>query len=141
MITSAGLCSSFKLELLEAVHNFLSDAFYMALYTNAANLNVDDIKAYVTDGEVSGPGYTAGGQLLRNVQVLGPSARTAFVTWDDPIWLNATLTARGALLYNQSKQQRAVAVINFLEDQSSNTGEFRVKLPSPGVTTALIRLA
>lgn len=140
MITGSGMCSTFKLELLEGIHNFLSDQFFIALYTSAANLNVDTTAVYVTEGESAGPGYTAGGQAMRNPQVLGPVARTAFVTWDDPVWPASTLIARGALIYNQTKQQRAVAVLDFVNDQSSNTGEFHVKLPPPGAATALIRL-
>jgi hypothetical protein len=138
MITG-GTCSSFKLELLEGIHNFLSDQFFMALYLANANLSVDTA-AYVTGGETAGAGYTAGGQVMRNPQVLGPAARTAFVTWDDPVWPASTLVARGALIYNQTKQQRAVAVLDFVTDQASNTGPFHVKLPPPGPSTALIRL-
>ena len=84
--------------------------------------------------------FIAGGQLLLNPQVLGPVARVAYATFDDPVWPGSTLTARGALIYNRSAQQRAVAVLDFVEDQFSNQGDFRVKLPPPGVTTALIRL-
>jgi hypothetical protein len=136
---SGGTCSSFKLELLEGIHNFLSDQFFMALYTSGANLSVGTT-AYVTDGETAGVGYVAGGQVMLNPQVLGPAALTAYVTWDDPVWLLSTLVARGALIYNQTKQQRAVAVLDFVTDQASNTGPFHVKLPPPGASTALIRL-
>lgn len=140
MISGSGTCSSFKLELLEGIHNFLSHQFFMSLYTADANLGPDTTTAYVADGEIVGPGYATGGQLLRNVQVLGPSARAAYVTWDDPVWPLSSLVARGALIYNQTAQKRAVAVIDFYEDKSSNTGEFHVKLPPPGPATALIRL-
>ena len=136
---SGGTSSSFKLELLEGIHNFLVDQFFMALYTSGANLSVGTT-AYVTEGETVGPGYVAGGQVMRNPQVLGPVALTAYVTWDDPVWPLSTLIARGALIYNQTKQQRAVAVLDFVTDQASNSGEFHVKLPPPGASTALIRI-
>jgi hypothetical protein len=139
MISGSTVCSSFKIELLQAQHNFLSDQFMIALYSLGAPLSADTT-AYVTDGEISGPGYTAGGQGLTNVQVLGPSAGASYVTFDDPIWPNSSLTARGALIYNQSSGHRAVAVVDFLGDMTSNQGNFRVKLPPPGPSTAVIRL-
>jgi len=139
MITGSGPCASFKRELLEAKHDFTSDQFMMALYTADADLNVDTT-AYTTQGEVSALGYGPGGQMLRGVQVLGPQSRAAYVTWDDPVWLNSTITARAALIYNQTAGQRAVAVLDFGDNKSSNNGDFRVKLPPPAPTTALIRL-
>jgi hypothetical protein len=139
MIAGSGLCSSFKVELLQGMHNLLVDAIFMALYDDTAPLSVDTTTAYVTEGEITGPGYTAGGQRLVNAQILGPVARTAYVTWDDPIW-SGTLTARAALIYNQSVGQRAVAVLDFLTDQNSNQGTFRVQFPPVGPSTALIRL-
>ena len=139
--TGSGLCSSFKVELLQGIHNFAADTFMMALYGDAATLSLDMTTTYVTDGEISGLGYQAGGMALKNPEVLGPMARTAYVTWDDPTWTNSTLQARGALIYNASKGQRAVAILDFLTDRYSNTGNFRVKFPPPGPGTALIRIA
>lgn len=138
--SGSGVCSSFKVELFEGVHNFAFDTFMMALYDSSAMLSVDTTTMYVTDSEISGPGYQAGGMALQNPQILGPTARAAYVTWDDPIWPDSTLQARGALIYNQSKQQRAVAILDFLADQFSNMGNFRVKFPPPGPGTALIRV-
>jgi hypothetical protein len=141
MISGSALCSSFKLELLEGFHNFSSDTFMLALYVASAPLSADTTTAYITDGEILGPGYSAGGQALNNVQILGPAGRTAYVTFDDPIWPNSTLVARRALMYNQSKQQRAVAIFDFVTDQSSLNGSFRVQFPPPGPFTSLIRLS
>lgn len=140
MIT-AGFCSSFKAELLAGLHNLAADQIFMALYTGDAPLDLDLTTSYLTDGEVSGPGYTAGGKQLTNPQLLGPVARTAYVTFDDCIWPASTLTARCALIYNQTKAQRAVAILNFGTDQNSNQGNFRVKFPAPGPGTALVRLS
>jgi hypothetical protein len=140
MIAGSGPCSYFKLDLLKGLHNFASDEFRMALYTKDANLHVDSTTMYVAEGEVNGVGYTAGGKALLNVKVLGPTARSAFVTWDDPVWPGSSLIARGALIYNETAQRRAVAIMDFQVDRSSNTGEFRVQLPPASPSTALIRL-
>ncbi|HKD02418.1 MAG TPA: hypothetical protein VKB77_08330 [Terriglobales bacterium] len=140
MIAGSGLCSSFKRELLEGRHDFRSHVFQVALYTADAPLDVDATTVYITQGEITGPGYSAGGMVLGGVQLLGPTARAAYVTWDDPIWNNSTLTARAALIYNQSAQQRAVCILDFTEDKSSNLGPFRIKLPPPAPSTALVRL-
>lgn len=139
MISGSTVCSSFKLELLRAMHDLLADQFMIALYSANAPLSADTT-AYITTGEISGPGYTAGGQRLVNPQLLGPVAGVAFATFNDPVWPASTLTARGALIYNQSAQQRAVAVVDFLADQTSNIGNFTVKFPPPGPATALINL-
>jgi hypothetical protein len=138
--SGSGLCSSFKGELLQAVHNFAADTFMMALYEAAATLSLDMTTTYVTEGEISGTGYQAGGMTLKNPQILA-KGRTAYVTWDDPIWTDSTLQARGALIYNQSKGQRAVAILNFVTDRFSRTGNFRVKFPPAGPGTALIRIS
>jgi hypothetical protein len=139
MISGSSLCSSFKLQLLLGVHNFQSDTFMVALYDDDAPLS-PDTTVYFTDGEISGPGYTAGGQALTGVQILGPAAGVTYVTFNDPIWAAASLTARGALIYNQSKAQNSVAVLDFGSDQTSNNGSFRMQFPPPGPTTALIRI-
>jgi len=136
---AAGVCGSFKVELLKGIHNLLADQFFIALYTDLANLT-RDTTSYVTDGEISGPGYTAGGLEMQQPRVLGPSAAAAYATWDDPVWPNSTLIARAALIYNKTKQQRSVAVLDFVSDQASNVGDFRVHLPTPGPATALIRI-
>ena len=139
MISGSTLCDSFKVELLEGVHNLSADAIFMALYDDSASIGPSTTN-YVTGGEIAGPGYTAGGQQLTGPQILGPVNSTAYATFNDPVWASSSLTARGALLYNQSKQQRAIAALDFGSDVSSNNGSFRVKFPPPGQTTALIRL-
>jgi hypothetical protein len=134
------MTGSFKRELLEGIHHLLTDVIWMALYTSAANIG-PGTPAYVTDGEVSGVGYMAGGQPLLRPQVFGPEAGIAFVTWDDVVWPGATLTARGALLYNQTQAKRSVAVLDFVFDRAIAGGDFRVQLPPAGALTALIRIA
>jgi hypothetical protein len=140
MIAASGPCSHFKLDLLKGLHNFLSHEFRMALYTSGANLHANSTAAYTAEGEAVGIGYVAGGQTLRNVRLLGPVARAVFVSWDDVVWPDSTLVARGALIYNQTAGGRAVAVLNFQRDRASSVGEFRVHFPPASPSTALIRL-
>jgi len=140
MTPGSGLCSSFKKQLLQGHHHLDTDQLFMALYTASAPLDLNVTTAYITTGEVSAPGYTARGQLLRNPQVLGPVANTAYMTWDDVQWPNSSIQARAALIYNQSYQTAAVAILDFGSDHFSNSGNFVVKFPPPGPGTALIRV-
>jgi hypothetical protein len=140
MINGSGLVSSCKKQLLTGSHHFGTDTFYIALYSDSAPLDLDLTTAYTTQGEISGTGYTAGGQALAGVQVLGPAAQTAYVTFNNPVWSGSTLVARGALIYNKTFANNAVAILDFGSNKYSNQGNFTVVFPSPGPTTALIRL-
>lgn len=140
MIQGSVVCSSFKKELLLGVHDFMTDLFRIALYTEEAILDSNTL-TYVTFGEATGLGYLPGGQDLVNAQVLlDPAARVAIVTFDDATWLDSVITAKGALIYNQTEGQRAVAVIDFAVSRVSNHGPFVVQFPPPGPGTALIRI-
>jgi hypothetical protein len=140
MITGSVLTNSFKRELLSGGHNFESALFKIALYNALAPLG-PATTAYQTEGEIVAIGYTAAGMDLVNPQIfMDPASRTSFVTFDDPVWQDSVITARGALIYNQSYQQRSVCVLDFGGDQSSNHGPFHVQFPPPGPATALIRL-
>jgi hypothetical protein len=132
------LCSSFKQESWLGIHDLDTDVLKMALYTSAASLGADTT-VYTATGEVSSMGYTAGGQVLLNVQVL-LSGTTAYVTFDNPAWTGVSFTARGALIYNTSKADRAIAVLDFGADKVAGPN-FTVQLPTPTATTALIRFA
>lgn len=140
MTPGSGFCSSFKKELLEGRHHFDVDTFFMALYTAAAPLDMNLTTAYLTAGEISAVGYVPGGRQLLHPQLLGPVANSAFMTWDDALWPNSIIQARAALIYNQSYQQAAVAILDFGSDQYSNQGSFIVKFPPPGVNTAVVRV-
>lgn len=141
MIAGNVVCSSFKRELLEAKHNFSTDLFRIALYDATAVLD-SNTTGYVTSGEVVGLGYTAGGQDLVNPQILlDLAARVAYATWDDAVWDDSVIVARGALIYNQTSGQRAVAVIDFAVDRTSNHGPFHVQFPPVGSSTALMRIS
>ena len=127
--------TSFKKELYEAVHDLSTDDIYIALYTSNADLN-QDTTVYSTDNEVSGTGYTAGGQLLTN-PVISSSGYTAYVTFDNAQWA-AALTARCALIYNASKANRSIAVLDFGSNKTSTT-TFTVAMPANTADSALIR--
>lgn len=127
--------TSFKKELYQGIHDLSTDTIKMALYTSNANLGADTT-VYTTTGEVVASGYTAGGNTLTGVAV-SSSGYTAYVNWANTSWTSA-LTARCALIYNASKANRAIAVIDFGADKTSTT-TFLVTMPANTATTALIR--
>lgn len=129
--------TSFKEELYEGIHDLLTDTLKMALYTANAEIN-SATTAYTTDQEVSGDGYTAGGLTVTNVTVES-SGTTAYVNFDNVQWTGASFTTRGALLYNASKANRSIAVINFGSDKIVTNNTFTVTMPANTATTALIR--
>ena len=137
MITQTAT-TSFTEELLQGIHDFSSDTFKIALYTANANIGADTT-AYTTTEEISGAGYTAGGVTLSGVAV-SSSSGVSFVDFNDAVWNPAAFTARGALIYNSSKSNRSVAVLNFGADKTS-TSSFTVQMPSATATTALIRIS
>jgi len=138
MIT-AGLTNSFKEELLLGVHDFSTDVMKMALYTSSAVLG-PSTTAYTTSGEVSGVGYIAGGEILVNVTV-SLAQGVAFVSFDNPTWVASTFTTRGALIYNSTKSNKSVGVLNFGVDQTMLSQQFQVQLPANNADNALIRIS
>jgi len=138
MIT-AGLTNSFKQQLLLGVHDFLTDTFKIALYTSSAVLG-PDTTVYTTNNEVSGAGYTAGGLQLQNITV-NLSMGVAYVSFTNPSWSGATFATRGALIYNFSKSNKSVGVLNFGVDQTMLGQSFTIQLPTNDPQTALIRIS
>ena len=138
MAIQQAIATSFKAEILQGIHDS-ADTYKIALYTSAATLGATTT-AYSATNEVSGTGYTAGGQVLSgfNVTTSGITAILDFTT--DPSWANATITARGALIYNSSKSNKAVYVLDFGSDITSTNGTFAITLPTPDATNGLIRL-
>jgi len=135
-----GLCSSFKQESWLGIHDLDTDVLKLALYTATANLS-QATTAYTTSGEVVGTGYSAGGETLTGVQVL-LSGTTAYVVFNNPTWAGASFTCRGALIYNTSKADRAIAVLDFGSDKTATPAvPFVVALPQPTASTALLRFA
>ena len=132
------LTTSFKQDILLGVHDLETDTLKMALFLATAELGADTL-IYSTTGETSGTGYTPGGNVLIGVTVL-TSGTTAYVDFADPTWNPASFTARGALIYNASKGNKAIAVLDFGSDKTSST-TFTVQMPANTVDSALIRIA
>lgn len=140
MPLTAAICNSFKQELLAMTPHTAADVFKIALFTSAATLN-KSTTAYAATNEASGAGYTAGGLTLAGFLVT-LDGDVAVLDWTtDPVWATATITARGALIYNSSRANRAVAVVDFGADITSTNSEFRVTLPAPAAATGLIRIS
>jgi hypothetical protein len=127
--------TSFKKELYQAIHDLSTDTIKIALYTGNANLN-EDTTVYSATNEVSGTGYTAGGQVMTGVAI-SSSGYVAYANWNNVSWSGA-LTARCALIYNASKGNKSVAVLDFGSDKTSTT-TFTITMPANTSTTALIR--
>ena len=132
------LTTSFKQDILLGVHDLDTDTIKMALFLATADLGASTT-VYTTAGETSGTGYTAGGKTLTGVTVL-TSGTTAYVDFADPSWNPANFTARGALIYNASKSNKAIAVLDFGSDKTATT-TFTVQMPANTATSALIRIS
>lgn len=142
------MCTSFKKELLEGGHNFLAsggDTFKLALYTNSASFDASTTD-YTATNEVANSGsYSAGGGTLTNVNPTS-SGTTAFTDFDDITFTSATITARGALIYNTTEgagtgTTNSVIVLDFGSDKTSTSGDFQIIFPTADATNAIIRIA
>lgn len=139
MAISQAMCSSFKQQLFLGEHDLDTDVIKLALYTSAATLGASTT-AYSTSDEVVGTGYTAGGNTLTGATV-SLSGTTAYVDFSDTTWTTATITARGALIYNSSKSNKAIAVLDFGADKTSTAGSFTVQFPTNDASSAILRIA
>lgn len=139
MAITQAMCSSFKQQILLAEHDMDTDVLKIALYTSLATLSAATT-VYSTSDEVVGAGYTAGGNTLTSPTV-SLTGTTAFVDFADTSWTTATITARGALIYNSSKANKAVAVLDFGSDKTSTAGTFTVQFPANNATDAVVRIA
>lgn len=137
-ITSA-VCNSFKQEVIGGIHDLDTDIIKIALYTSSATLGAATT-AYTASNEVVGAGYTAGGNTLTGA-VISLDGSVAIVDFSDTTWSAATITARGALIYNSSKSDKAIAVIDFGGDKTSTNGDFTVQFPVAAASTAIIRIS
>ena len=144
------LATSFKVEILDGIHNFgtgvirastAADTFKIALYTATAALNATTT-VYDTTDEVTGAGYTAGGNTLVISQV-PTSTNTETVAWlnfENSSWPNATFSANGALIYNSTQGNKAVAVLNFGSTKTTTNQTFTVTFPASSSSAAIIRI-
>jgi hypothetical protein len=139
------LTTSFKTELLQGLHNFgptSPNTFKIALYSSTAALNAATT-VYTSTGEVTGTNYTAGGKILTitTTPTTASGGTTAYVGFADISWVAATITAAGALIYNFTNGNRAVAVLNFGGNKTSSGPAFTVQFPAATDTTAIIRIS
>jgi len=134
-----GLTTSFKVDMLNGKQNVASDTLKMALYTAYATLDQNTI-AYSPANEISGTGYTVGGQALSNVTILSGS-NTVYVSFSNVVWNPAQFTTRGALIYNATKSNASIAVLDFGSDKiQTGNNTFTVILPPDTESSALIRI-
>ena len=143
MTIVTAMCTSFKKELLEAKHNFLAsggNTFKLALYTSSATLGAATT-AYSATNETSGTGYSAGGAALGNVNPTS-SGTTGFTDFDDLTFSSSTITANGALIYNDTASgDPAVCSLAFGGDKTSTSGDFTIQFPTADASNAIIRIA
>ena len=138
MAIVSAVCDSYTQEILSGVH-LSTDTYKIALYTSNASLDASTT-TYTTTEEISGTGYTAGGNTLTGFTTYLDSG-VAILDFDDSVWSSATFTANGALIYNSSQSNKAVAVIAFGSDISTSGGDFTVQMPAPDATNGLIRIS
>lgn len=149
MAITQAMCTSFKVELLNGIHAFgttvvraatTADTFKIALYTSTATLGATTT-AYSATNEITGSGYTAGGNTLSVSAVPTSTGTTAFLDFADTTWSAATITANGALIYNSTQTNKAVAVLAFGGDKTSTAGDFTIIFPTADASNAIIRIA
>lgn len=129
--------TSFKAELYEGVHNLLTDTIKIALYTALADLG-EATTGYTSVNEVSGTGYSATGNVLLGATV-GSSDNTAYVSFNNTSWNSASFTCRGALIYNATKGNKSIAVLDFGSDKTVSNGTFTITFPANVASSAIIR--
>lgn len=143
MAITQAMCTSFKVEILQGVHNFgptSPDSFKIALYTNSANLDAST-SVYSASNEVASVNYTAGGLALAIATTPTSGGTTAFLSFASPVtWSGVSFTTRGALIYNATEGNKAVAVLSFGTDQTVTGGDFNIIFPAATSTTAILRI-
>ena len=143
MAISQAMCTSFKKEILEAKHNFLNSGgstFKIPLYTSSASLGAATT-AYTTSNEITGTNYTAKGNTLTRVDP-STSGTTALTDFADTTWSSSTITARGAMIFNETVSgDTSVLILDFGADKSSSSGDFTIQFPAADASNAIIRIA
>ena len=140
--------TSFKVELLQAVHNFgptSANTFKIALYGASANIG-PTTAVYTTTGEITGTGYTAGGNTLviSTSPISGSNASqvpTAYISFSNSSWTTASFTARAALIYNVTQGNKSVAVLDFGADKTANGNTFTIQFPTADANNAIVRIS
>lgn len=140
MAITAAFCNSFKQELLAMTPHTAADVYKIALFVSAATLS-KATTAYSATNEASGTGYSAGGATLVGFAT-SLDTDTAILDWTtDPTWATSTITARGALIYNSTRSNKAVAVLDFGSDITSTAGTFTVTLPAATAAAGIVKIA
>ena len=143
MAITTAMCTTFKKEILEAVHNFKNSGgstFNLALYTSSASLGASTT-AYTTSNEASGTGYTAKGAALTRIDPSNDGT-TAITDFNDLTFSSSSITANGALIFNDSASgDPAVCALDFGSDKTSNSGDFTIQFPAADASNAIIRIA
>ena len=143
MAIAQAMCTSFKVALLDGEMDFSSNtaqSYKIALYTSSASLDAATT-AYTTSNEVTGTNYVAGGNTLSISTNPTSTGTTAFLSFATTTWSTATITARGALIYQAGGSTPAVAVLDFGGDKTSTAGDFQITFPTADATNAIIRIA
>jgi hypothetical protein len=141
MPITQGMCDSFKVQLLNGQQNFSADTYKIALYVSSATLS-NSTAGYTSSGEVpTGGGYTQGGNTLTVSLTPTNTGNVAFLSFANSSWANATITSAGALIYNSSRANTAVAALSFGGDKTSTSGTFTVIFPTADASSAIIRIA
>ena len=139
MAITQAMCTQFKKDVMLGLHDLDSDTIKIALYTSSATLNATT-DTYTTSNEVAnGNGYTTGGVTLANASVIENGTSGCFDS-DNPEWTSASFTARGALIYNDTDGDRAIAVLDFGGDFTVSSGTFRVVFLAQTASNAIIRI-
>ena len=135
------MASSFKQQILLGEHDLDTDVIKIALYTSAASLGPSTTQYSTPDpNEVVGTGYTIGGNILTGTTV-SLSGTTAYVDFSDTTWAASTITARAALIYNSSKSNKAIAVLDFGSDKTTTANNFTIQFPANDASSAVVRIA
>jgi hypothetical protein len=132
-----GQTTSFKAELYQGIHDLVADSIYIALFDAEADLT-ESTTVYTTTNEITGTGYTAGGNLLLNATI-NTSGNTAYVSFSNTSWPAATFTCRGALIYNATKGNKSVAILDFGAEKTVTNNTLTITFPSNTATSAIIR--
>lgn len=142
MAITTAMCTSFKSEVLQALHNFLlsgGNAFKLALFTSSATLGAATT-AYATTNEASGTNYTAGGAALTRIDPT-TSGTTGFTDFADLVFSTVTITANGCLIYNSTNSNRATSAHAFGGDVTATAGNLTIVFPTADATNAILRIA
>jgi hypothetical protein len=138
MSFTQGLTTSFKSQMVQGQQNLAANTLKLALYTGFATLG-PDTTVYSTTNEITGTGYTAGGNTLSGVTISTSADGVVYINFSNVVWTNASFTTRGALIYNASQSNASVAVLDFGADKTCTNQTFTVTMPTNSATTALIR--